>query len=225
MATRLWDSTGCLRPTSWSDRMRLRSQETTQATDIISNQGVFHTAHVTLCPKPHTDMLSWIPHIPQPVSARRGQATVSIYRSSWGLVFFAPVLHAAWPEEPLRQTYRLRTSTPVTSCPRDTPGPLCVPLSAAGFHFCKQHSSHTDDNSSPIMGVITKRLSVSHCQGCHYRPGKNASSKTYTNYGMLHYTWLWRILKYMCNKRSVGGQGEAKWYDHHGKCDFGLVNY
>lgn len=29
----------------------------------------------------------------------------------------------------------------------------------------------------------------------------------------------------MCNKRSVGGQGEAKWYDHHGKCDFGLVNY
>lgn len=90
MTTRLWDSTcqsACQHPTSWSDRMRLWSQETTQATDIISNQGVFHTAHVILCPKPHTDMLSWIPHIPQPVSAWRGQATVSIYWSSWGLVF------------------------------------------------------------------------------------------------------------------------------------------
>lgn len=90
MTTRLWDSTcqsACQRPTSWSDRMRLRSQETTQATDIISNQGVFHTAHVTLCPKPHTDMLSWIPRIPQPVSTRRGQATVSIYWNSWGSVF------------------------------------------------------------------------------------------------------------------------------------------
>lgn len=158
----------CQRPTSWSDWMRLQSQETTQATDIISNQGVFHTAHVTLCPKPHTDMLSWIPHIPQPVSAQRGHSEHILELMG----VFTPVLHAAWPEEPLRQTYRLRTRTPVTSCPRDTPGPLCVPLSAAGFHFCKQHSSHTDDNSSPIMGVITKRLSVSHCQGCHYRATK-----------------------------------------------------
>lgn len=82
MIVRLWDSTcqfACQRPTSWSDMMWLRSQGTTQATYIHSNQGIFQEAHVTLCPNSHTDMLSWIPDIPWPVSSSQQQATMSAY--------------------------------------------------------------------------------------------------------------------------------------------------
>lgn len=150
MIVRLWDSTrqsACQRPTSWSDMTWLRSQRTTQATYINSNRGSFQEAHVTLCPNSHTDMLSWIPDIPRAVGSSQHGASTSAYLSI----------------------------TPCASSEGDQPGdtkctchqlprwqtsarPLCVPLSAAEFHFSKQHNCHIGDNSSPIMDLITKRL-------------------------------------------------------------------
>ena len=57
------------------------------ATAIVSNQGISWAAHVTLRLKPHTDMLSCIPHIPWPLSGRQQQASTSTYRSTRHITF------------------------------------------------------------------------------------------------------------------------------------------
>lgn len=205
MTVRLWDSTcqsAYQRPTSSSDMMWLRSQRTTQATDIISNQGIFQEAHVTLCPKPHTDMISWIPRIPR-AWKRQPAADECEHISEHTGLNISPCASSGGAWITLREIYRL-TSTPVTSCPHDGAGPLREPLPAAQFHFSKQHSWHIGDNSSPIMGVITKQLSVSRCQARTHRALKNTLSDTDPTIGIGYsISDLKGILKFTCNKRSV----------------------
>lgn len=117
-------------PTSWSDMMWLWSQRTSQATYIISNQHISWEAHVTLRRKPHTDMLTWIPNIPWPLSGTQQQVSKSTYRSTQDSNVSPPTLSVgAW--RILRVIYRGTIGTPGTSCPPDSMGPVCAPLPAA----------------------------------------------------------------------------------------------
>ncbi len=114
-------------PTSWSDLMWLQSRRTTKAINIISNQGMSREAHVTLRLKPHTDMLSWIPHIPRSVSGSQQQASMSTYRITLDSTF-RPALHL----RRLKNTEGDLQKDKYTCHQRDSAGPACPACCSAG---------------------------------------------------------------------------------------------
>lgn len=128
--------------------------------DHTRHQHHFKSGHLPsqsewlLCPKPHVDVLGWIPHIPQPVKrSSAGRPQLGAWDSSVSPLRFVLVRAVGDPPTQNKCTCHLRYMWPL---------PPCVPLSAAGFCFSKQCSSHADANFSLIMGVTTKQLCVSH---------------------------------------------------------------
>lgn len=108
-----------------------------------------------LCPKPHTVTLSYLSSYQ---ALRRRWARVGHV----GLKCFDPALRVSQGCGTPYDSEQVHLSSTAHVALAWLP---CVPLPAAGFHFSKQCSSHTGDNSSLIMGVTTKQLCVSHCPG------------------------------------------------------------